>query len=429
MIEHKRITYKKPDGSTGKRKPPGERNRKHLTEDNVLKLPVKRRAQYMVWDEGTDAARGLHILVSPAGAKTYRSLFYFPGSPKPHSRKLGRVGEISLAEARARCRDDRAKALRSEDPRSDNLALSDSFEACVEAYIADKQTGKNVTALEVKRLVLKACEEWHKRPVATIRPKEIQSLLRNVKNGDADKGVKPKPYLADKLFGHLKTFFEWCAKPGIGYLKASPMLGIDKPWGGAKPRERWFSDDELKKLWACKLEPSEAGFLKLLILTGKRKGALAAMRWGEINEAWDWTPPAGEKNKRVHPLPLPKLAQRILLGLKPKDAKPDDYVFPAAKGGNSGFVRVNARFQHRVQELTGIDDFMPHAVRHTVETKLAELRVPTHLRDLLLDHVPMRGSGAGYDHWEYRQEKLDAMEKWADHVERLVVPEGMTVLR
>ncbi len=44
-------------------------NRKALTEDNVLKLRVK-RAQYRVWDAGTDAARGLGVLVSPAGAKT-----------------------------------------------------------------------------------------------------------------------------------------------------------------------------------------------------------------------------------------------------------------------------------------------------------------------------------------------------------------------
>jgi integrase len=124
---------------------------------------------------------------------------------------------------------------------------------------------------------------------------------------------------------------------------------------------------------------------------------------------------------------LPKLAQRILVGQKPKDAKPDDYVFPSPS--KKGIMLVNARFQGRVQKLTGIEDFFPHAIRHTVETKLAELRVPTHLRDLLLDHAPTRGSGKGYDHWEYQDEKREAMELWADHVEHLVVPVGMKVLR
>jgi hypothetical protein len=51
------------------------------------------------------------------------------------------------------------------------------------------------------------------------------------------------------------------------------------------------------------------------------------------------------------------------------------------------------------------------------------------VRDLLLDHAPTRGSGKDYDHWDYRDEKCEAMEQWADYVEHLVVPEGMKVLR
>ena len=144
-----------------------------------------------------------------------------------------------------------------------------------------------------------------------------------------------------------------------------------------------------------------------------------SMRWGAISEAWDWMPPPGKKNKRLHPLPLPKLAQRVLIGLKPKDAKPDDLVFSS----------INWRLQSRVKRLSGIEDFFPHAIRHTVETKLAELRVPPHVRDLLLDHASTRGSGGDYDHWDYRDEKLAAMKLWADYIERLVVPAGVKALR
>lgn len=52
-----------------------------------------------------------------------------------------------------------------------------------------------------------------------------------------------------------------------------------------------------------------------------------------------------------------------------------------------------------------------------------------HIRDLLLDHAPTRGSGKDYDHWAYEDEKREAMELWADYIERLVVPKGMKVLR
>jgi hypothetical protein len=39
-------------------------------------------------------------------------------------------------------------------------------------------------------------------------------------------------------------------------------------------------------------------------------------------------------------------------------------------------------------------DFFLHGVRHLAETKMAELKVPCHIRDRLFDHADDRGSGA-----------------------------------
>ena len=426
-----RVTYTKKDGTKAVRKAPGDRNRKLLNEENVQALPCK-RTQYIVWDKGL---KGLHVLVNPGGARTYRSLYYYTGSSKPYSRSLGRVGIISVDKARKLCLADQQAAKEGIDPKRDEPSRSDTFEAVVNEYIDREQIARkeNDTAEEVRRILLKDCAAWKNRPITSIRIADIEDLLERVRDGDAEQ--PGRPYLAVKLWGHLGSLFRWCVRKRK--LAVTPMVAIDRPWEGAKSRDRVFSDDELRKLWTCdsrtvvaangdtvRLNPIEAAYLKLLVLTGKRKGSknkrgLASMRWGEINETWDWTPPPGKKNKRMHPLPLPKLAQRILIGLRPKDAKPEDLVFSS----------LNWRFQNRVKKLSGIADFMPHALRHTVETKLAELKVPPHLRDHLLDHASTRGSGKGYDHWDYRQEKYEAMEKWADYIERLVVPEGMKALR
>jgi integrase len=75
-----------------------------------------------------------------------------------------------------------------------------------------------------------------------------------------------------------------------------------------------------------------------------------------------------------------------------------------------------------VRRESGVADFRPHDLRHTAETKLAELRVLPHIRDLLFDHQPMRGSGARYDHHEYGDEMREAIEKWAAYVAGLVQP-------
>jgi integrase len=432
----RRVTYTRPDGTKARRKAPGKRIRKALDEDTVLHLPTKSK-QYMVWDKGV---KGLHVLVNPGGARTYRSLYYFPGSAKPHSRTLGRAGVISLHKAKQLCLNDQRAAREGIDPKREGSTRSDLFEAVVNEYIDREQIARkeNDTAEEVRRILLKDCTDFLHRPIASIRVEEIEDLLERIRDGDGEQ--QGRRYLAVKLWGHLGSLFRWCVKKRK--LAASPMAAIDKPWEGAEPRNRVYTDDELGKLWTCDkrsvvavngkevtLSPVEAAYLKLLILTGKRRGAydesqrkrgLSTMRWGEINEAWDWTPSSGgKKNKRMHPVPLPKLAQRILIGLKPKDARHDAYVFPG----------LNWEFQGRVKRLSEISDFMPHAIRHTVETKLAELKVPPHIRDLLLDHASSRGSGKGYDHWDYREEKLQALEQWADYIERIVVPEGVKALR
>ena len=91
------------------RKPKGEAKRKVFTDNNVLRLKPKRRGRYMIWDGGAgqNVQRGLGIWVSAWGTKSYQSMFYLPGpdgKSKCLTRTLGRVGEMTLAEAREQCR-------------------------------------------------------------------------------------------------------------------------------------------------------------------------------------------------------------------------------------------------------------------------------------------------------------------------------------
>jgi Terminase large subunit, T4likevirus-type, N-terminal len=67
-----------------------------------------------------------------------------------------------------------------------------------------------------------------------------------------------------------------------------------------------------------------------------------------------------------------------------------------AASNEKGFMYVNARFQNRVEKLTGIENFFPHAIRHTVETRLAKLQVCVHH---LFSDQPLHQHrfGAGHD--------------------------------
>src|SRR5262249_25562770 len=152
---------------------------------------------------------------------------------------------------------------------------------------------------------------------------------------------------------------------------------------------------------------------KMIILTGKRKSAVAAMRWEEIAEDGFWNAPQPTRrkrgNKRLHPIPLPKLAQRIIRGIKAAEGSP--YVFAGRIHGTH--IDPGSDLQAEIQEASGIADYSPHACRPPCEPRGAEIGIPPHIRDLLLDHAPARGAGAGYDHHTYRKEMTEALELWA----------------
>lgn len=344
-------------------------------------------------------------------------------------------------KAREIARDVLHAVRQGKDPSADRRsqrareAAQETFPTAVEDYIAREQEGRkgNATAPEVRRTLLREGACWARRPVREITATEIRRRLEEIRDGR--RGVRPRPYLANRTFAYLRTFFRWCAEPGIEKVPASPMLGLRRPWEGEEERDRVFDDDELRALWRAadaltgRTARSGGAYLKVMILTGKRRGALAAMRRDEIDDAGLWSPRGdprrAKRNKRAHPTPLPALALRIIRGLP--QAQDTPYVFAGRSRGRH--IDPGSGLADAIRKASGVDDFFFHALRHTLETRLAELRVPPHIRDLLLDHAPLRGSGAGYDHHHYADEMREALNTWAAHVEAIVTTEGVRVLR
>jgi integrase len=273
-------------------------------------------------------------------------------------------------------------------------------------------------------------KDWYDDAIGTIHARDIQACLDLIRGGDDD--YKPRPYLANLLHARMKAFFAWCAKPNIGKIAVSPMLGIDKPFADTKRRERpWFkeqaADAAIKSIWfaADTIGGVEGKYLKTLLLTGKRRTALAEMRWEQIKQTdhgWFWAAPPGRKNKRVHSAPLSNLVQRIL-----HPRQDSGFVFP---GSRDGRINAGTSLTRSIINAGAPADFFLHSLRHIAESKLAELKIPAQIRDRLFDHAEDRGSGSVYDHATYETEMRSALETWADHIARLVQPaEGVKVLR
>lgn len=392
----------------------------YFTPERLEALKPKRGKQYYVSDIG---APGLVVLVSPGGTKSYVARTY-PGGKLVYTPSFGRFGEIyprdleaEIEEMRTRAREARRDANNGIDPRSRRLKV-ETFEALVEAYAAEQANrdkakgGSGKGAMDNQRFVLRACPEWAHRPINKIGKDEVKALLRQIR----DAGNAPT---AIRLQSHLSAIFRWAVAEDL--LTKSPLAGVEMIGGEIKRRDLpWFkgeaADKAIKAIWSAADEIGGDGgkLLKLLLLTGKRRGAIEKMRWEEIDSKWFWSPSQEgvAENKKLLPVPLARvLSPRKESGL-------------VLKAGD------RTKLQNRVKELTGIDTFIFHGCRHIVETGLAALKVQKHVRDLLLDHARKRKGGGVYDHHEYDDEMRAAMEQWAGYVARLVQPaEAVAVLR
>jgi integrase len=111
----------------------------------------------------------------------------------------------------------------------------------------------------------------------------------------------------------LSKLFSWLVEHRK--IAINPAVGMYKP-KAPQARDRVLSEAEITWFWqACDTlgEPS-ASLLKLLLLTGCRRGEVAGMMPGELSEDGTiWTiPGARTKNGRQHVVYLPPLAREII---------------------------------------------------------------------------------------------------------------------
>ncbi|HZP09748.1 integrase family protein [Methyloceanibacter sp.] len=424
-IERKRL--KKP--------PRGERNTSIMTDLSISRMKPRKK-QVLTWDK---VQKGLYLLVSPGGTKTFRHQFKLNG--KWVTRTLGRFGEVTtdtgenanIAWARNRARQDRALASEGIDPRAQHQPTSRrSYETIVEEFIELYAKPRQRTWAQTKRILLDGTDNrerggkdtrrspWLKRSMANITKKDAYDLLE----GMIAEGHGPKAKITEAW---LKTLWKWAARTDRVPANVMDAVIIDYE---KKHRERVYTDAELISIWkaAEALPAVERAFIKLLMLLAPRKSELAGMRAKEIADGV-WTTPHERtkskkkaRKKRVYVTPLPPLAQRILKGLIKDDT---DLVFPG-RGGVP--LSPTGPLKKKLVKAGAPADLTYHAFRHTLATWLENNGHDTFDRALVLNHAEA-GVTAGYSHGIALERKRELLEKWADHVEAKVKVKGTALLR
>jgi integrase len=176
-----------------------------------------------------------------------------------------------------------------------------------------------------------------------------------------------------------------------GMRADNPCKGIDR--NPEVMRRRYMSGPELKALTAAlaKLpDKRSADAVRLLLLTGARRGEVLAMRWEDIDLGTGvWSKPGSSvKQGTDHIVPLSAPARQLLSEIceqqKAKRKPLGEYVFPGA-GGTGHIVEIK-RAWRQLCKAAGISGLRIHDLRHSFASQLASGGANLPLIGALLGH-------------------------------------------
>lgn len=293
----------------------------------------------------------------------------------------------------------------------------------IELYAKPRQRSWDDT----QPVLVKNCAIWLDRDIKTITEGDAQALIDSY----AAEGHGPK---AEVTLAWLRKLWRWAFKRK--FITAPIMDTVEVEYE-KKARDRRYSEDEIAAIWeaADKLDPIEGGYVKLVLLLAPRKRELALMRRSDLDNAESptlWTTPfehtkarkkTSTTRQRVYLTPLPRLAQRILMGLINGDG---DRVFPTLPIYSTAAGRQWFDSNRLIKRLTkhgAPQDFTFHACRHTLATWLHERGHSDWECGLVLNHSSTGSvTGAHYLHSTALELKAKPLTKWAEHVEGLTQP-------
>ena len=332
-------------------------------------------AEYTVWDTRTP---GLGVRIRPSGGRSY--IFQGRAGPDAVARRhtLGPATQWSVAEARRACLElqtaARPPALPGRRDGDASLRFRDFIEtiwgpAFRERY---KPSSRKGVEADLRSQLLPA--------FGTLR---LERITPNVVHRWFDRYSATAPGGANHALRLLRTILRYAVRRG--YLDRDPTATV-RP----NPRQRctrFLSAEEIRRLHqtlaACEREhPSraaQADIIRLLLLTGCRRGEILNLRWDEVDGN---TLRLSDSKTGPRAVLLNTEAQRILLR-QPCGVSP--YVFPSPLDPE----RPRSRELHLwplVRKRAGLEDVRLHDCRHTFASQAVLHGVPVPVVARLLGH-------------------------------------------
>jgi integrase len=334
---------------------------------------------------------GLGLRITAGGSKSFILKTRIGGGRAAPIRKptLGKLGDLTLDQARTKARDWRALAANGVDPTRHKEEVGRTVNDLCDEYLDVHAPRKRSAADDAAKI------KQH------IKPRIGRKLLKDVAYTDIERlhrSMKKTPYAANRTLALLSKMFSLAVK--WEWLDRNPAKGIERYV--EEKRERFLKPDEIQRLSQALIDyvdvaqrPSQAqksvDAIRLLMLTGARRSEALSATWDMFDfDTGVWIKPSSHtKQKKVHRAPLSPPALQLLQEIKHR-VNGSDYLFPSRSSSKHPHLMELKKAWAKICELADLEDVRIHDLRHTFASILASGGASLPLIGALLGHTQVQ---------------------------------------
>ena len=337
---------------------------------------------------------GFGVRVSQGGTKS----FVLTHGARHHRETIGRVGILALQEARTE-----AKRRLAEYTLGKHRPRVVGWDTAKQEYLAEIAGKRKPRTLADYTYILDRHFKYGTTKFSELSPHDLGRSIDRLADTPAEQ---------QHAYVVVRAFIRWAHRKH--YVDRNPMERMQAPRSYV-PRERILTNTELTKVWNAAGDDTFGRIVKMLILTGQRKGEITVLVGSMVGDDTITLPSWLTKNSREHVFPLGSMAKAILTSRVSADAH-----FFSALGKTTpfcGFSKCKAALDGR----SGVYGWTLHDLRRTFASGLASIGVQLLVIERLLNHIS--GSFAGivgvYQRYDFMPEMREAVARWEANVARL----------
>jgi len=348
-----------------------------LTDTITKQLPTPERGNKIAWD---DPVRGFGVRVTAAGARSFILNYRRKSDGRERRITIGAFPDWSTTAAR-----EEAKRLKREiDGGADPIGEEEAARAA--PSVADLCARFEQDYVPRKRPVTQ--RDYRQQIGTDILPVLGEMKVAAVTFADVDslhrKISKRAPTHANRVLALLSRMFTMAIRWGM--RPDNPVKGVERNAEGK--RQRYASPAELARLSKALAELPDQGAanaVRLLLLTGARRGETLAAKWTDFDlDSGVWTKPASTtKQEKTHTVPLSDAARELLGEMQDEADDGAVYLFPARRTPHR--LDINEAWAE-LRKAANIPDIRLHDLRHTYASVLASAGLSLPVIGQLLGH-------------------------------------------